>query len=31
MAAADSRDWDAIEAWGRSLPELLGIQSPLLV
>ena len=31
MAAADSRDWDAIEAWGRSLPELVGIQSPLLV
>ena len=24
MAAADSRDWDAIEAWGRSLPELAG-------
>jgi len=31
MEAADSRDWDAIEAWGRSLPDLLGIQSPLLV
>jgi len=31
MAASDSRDWDAIEAWGRSLPELVGIQSPLLV
>jgi menaquinone-dependent protoporphyrinogen oxidase len=31
MAATDSRDWDAIEAWGRSLPELLGLQSPLLV
>jgi len=31
IPAGDSRDWDAIEAWGRSIPELLGIQSPLLV
>ena len=31
IPAMDSRDWDAIEAWGRLLPELLGIQSPLLV
>lgn len=31
MPATDCRDWDAIEAWGRSLPDLLGIQSPLLV
>ena len=31
MQAQDSRDWEAIEAWGRLLPELLGIQSPLLV
>jgi menaquinone-dependent protoporphyrinogen oxidase len=31
MPAMDPRDWDAIGAWGRSLPDLLGIQSPLLV
>lgn len=31
MPAKDSRDWDAVEAWGRLLPELLGIQSLLLV
>jgi menaquinone-dependent protoporphyrinogen oxidase len=31
MPAGDVRDWDAITAWARSLPDLLGIQSPLLV
>jgi len=31
MPAGDVRDWDAIAAWARSLPELLGIQPPLLV
>lgn len=31
MPAGDVRDWRAIAAWARSLPDLLGIQSPLLV
>jgi menaquinone-dependent protoporphyrinogen oxidase len=31
LQAADSRDWDAVEVWGRLLPELFGISSPLLV
>jgi len=31
IAPGDARDWDAIEAWGRSLPERLGIHSLLFV
>jgi len=31
MPAGDVRDWVAIAAWARSLPDLFGIQSPLLV
>jgi len=31
MPAGDVRDWPAIIVWARSLPDLLGLQSPLLV